>query len=361
MREQDPEFRKEEVQYVMKRFQAVESCSLIGVGSIGKSNLLQHISNDKTKAYYLSQTKATITKSVIIDANLLGPMKDDDQFKCWAGYELMMHRLYLAFYPFEMLGEDAETFYEVYQALQDGTNPLYAYMGLRYFELGMEFFFRRGYHLVFMFDEFEEFMRLMPSKFFQSLRGLRDNHKTQLSYLTFSRKPLTTLVQEYQLSSAEVEPFIELFNDNEYFVGPYNQRDTSNMLNSLLKRHNLEYPDWLKVYLLTATGGFAGILRATFQVIGSLNAPSLSQVDITQKLINRKPVHVECETIWKGLTTEEQVILKAALGVHVEVNHINQNAINLLVLKRLLKINADKTGYTIEPLIFREFLAIHLA
>ena len=43
MRKQPLEFRKEEVSYVMKRWQAAESCALIGVGSVGKTNLLQHL------------------------------------------------------------------------------------------------------------------------------------------------------------------------------------------------------------------------------------------------------------------------------------------------------------------------------
>ena len=104
-------------------------------------------------------------------------------------------------------------------------NPLYAYMGIRYLELGLQFFLRKGIQIVFMFDEFEEMLDQMPVKFFHTLRGLRDNNKQSLSYLTFTRAPLTTLIERKGLDMLKYEPFIELFTDNVYYVGPYNEKD----------------------------------------------------------------------------------------------------------------------------------------
>src|SRR5689334_19726366 len=146
-RSQSMEFRQQEVGYVMERWRAGDSCSLVGVGSVGKSNLLQHLSDETVQSFYMKDVAGGKSfKAIIIDPSLLGPLpsngsNDSDAIRCWAGYELMMHRLFLAFYPFNNLtADDARIFYDTYQALQDGTNPLYAYMGLRYFELGLEIF-----------------------------------------------------------------------------------------------------------------------------------------------------------------------------------------------------------------------------
>ena len=49
MRKQAADFRKEEVSYVMKRWQGAESCSLVGVGSVGKSNLIHHLTAEETQ------------------------------------------------------------------------------------------------------------------------------------------------------------------------------------------------------------------------------------------------------------------------------------------------------------------------
>ena len=162
-RPQPMEFRQQEVGYVMERWRASDSSSLVGVGSVGKSNLLQHLAQPEVQSFYMKDVAGGKKfKAIIIDPALIGPLPgtnnpDMEPIRCWAGYELLMHRLFLSFYPFEDLPpDDARVFYETYQALQDGSNPIYAYMGLRYFELGLEIFMKQGIQIVFMFDEFEE-------------------------------------------------------------------------------------------------------------------------------------------------------------------------------------------------------------
>jgi hypothetical protein len=274
-RKQPLDFRKEDVGRVMERWRALESCSLIGVGSVGKSNLLQHLADPDVQAHYMEHANIQNFKTVIVDPSLLGPLPiagmNMDQIRCWAGYELIMHRLFLAFYPFDVLPkEEAKQFVETYQALQDGTNPLYAYMGLRYFELGLEFFMRRGISMVLMFDEFEEMMRQLPVKFFQTLRGIRDNNKTQLSYLTFTRSPILEIAQQLEIPLLAMEPFAELFTDNNLYIGPYNELDARRMADSLMKRNQKSYDEYIVNFLLWATGRYAGLLRAAFRTLESL-------------------------------------------------------------------------------------------
>src|SRR5215510_13348612 len=123
------EFRREEVSFIMQRWRATDSCSLVGVGSVGKSNLLQHLADPSVQSFYMKDVAGDKQfKAIIIDPTMLGPLpsgtSDAEQVRCWAGYELMMHRLFLAFYPFDnyLNDEDIRLFYETYQALQDGTN-----------------------------------------------------------------------------------------------------------------------------------------------------------------------------------------------------------------------------------------------
>jgi hypothetical protein len=228
------------------------------------------------QAYYMKEVaQGKLFKAIIIDPSLLGPLPSDspdaEQIRCWAGYELMMHRLFLAFYPFDILGEnDGRMFYETYQTLQDGTNPLYAYMGLRYFELGLELFMKRGVQIVFMFDEFEEMLRELPVKFFLTLRGIRDSNKNQLSYLTFTRASIPDVSQSLGIHPLDIEPFAELFNDSVYYVGPYNETDARRMLEGLARRNERSYDDYTLNFLLWATGRYAGLLRASFRALDTL-------------------------------------------------------------------------------------------
>ncbi|MBC8100480.1 MAG: hypothetical protein H7Y11_13640 [Armatimonadetes bacterium] len=364
-RTQPNDFRREEVAQIMQRWRAGESCSLVGVGSVGKSNLLQHISDPATIRHYLGIENPDHFKAITIDPNLLAALPEDgenmQQVQCWAGYELMMHRLYMAFYPFDVLGaEDAERFYNTYLAFQDGSNPLYAYMGLRYFELGLDYFLRRGIRIVFMFDEFEEMMKTLPVKFFLTLRGIRDINKRLLSYLTFTRMPLPSLVEQFDIPMLAIEPFTELFTDNLLYVGPYNELDGQRMAESLMSRNQKNYPDQTVKFLLWSTGRYAGLIRAGFRVIetvGSIDQASMLNDELARKLAAKRPVREECRTIWTSLTPAEHHVLKAAARLtSFASNAETDSAVTLLVQKKLLQ--ADKINQTLEiqPPVFRAFV-----
>ncbi|HVU11802.1 MAG TPA: hypothetical protein VHD90_11010 [Phototrophicaceae bacterium] len=363
-RQYDLDFRKEEVDYIMKHVAGATSCSLVGIGSVGKSNLIQHLSDPNVHASYLGADAASKLKTITIDANMLGPLPPDkdDPMRCWAGYELMMHRLFLAFYPFDMLSDtEASRFYETYLALQNGTNPLYAYMALRYFEVGLQYFIRQGYKIVFLFDEFDEMLKQLPVKFYQTLRGIRDSNKRNLVYITFTRSPLPTLVDRFGISALDIEPFTELFTDNVYYVGPYNDKDARKMLDELQARRQKTFPDNVKELLLQATGRYAGLLRAGFaslEEIGNLAQVTQSVDTLAEALATRSAIRTECKTIWTSLNRSEQYVLKAVAQLTpYKVSTETELAVTMLVQKRLLRLDKTQQRLEIQPPVFRVFVA----
>lgn len=367
-RNQSISFRQHEVGYVMERWRAGDSCSLVGVGSVGKSNLLQHLSNETVQSFYMKDVVGgKVFKAITIDPSMLGPLPsataDQVAMRCWAGYELMMHRLFLAFYPFSNLSEDdGRLFYETYQALQDGNNPLYAYMGLRYFELGLELFMKQGIQVVFMFDEFEEMLKQLPVKFFLTLRGLRDANKKQISYLTFTRSPLLQLVKQYDINALDIEPFTELFNDNLLYVGPYNETDARAMVADLAKRNDKKYEAYALDFILWASGRYAGLLRSSFRTLDSLGPLDANTVmtrgeDLLHELSSRRAVRSECETIWKSLTEEEQNMLREFASSRPSIDPNNyevQQVFALLQQKQLLQLQGNRV--IISPPVFQAYI-----
>jgi hypothetical protein len=351
----------------MERWRAAESCSLVGVGSVGKSNLMQHLSDPDVQAAYMKEVNVEKFKAIIIDPSMLGPLPvegpDAEQIRCWAGYELLMHRMFLAFYKSGVLDEqDTRRFAETYEALQDGTNPLYAYMGLRYFELGLEFFMQNEVQVVFMFDEFEVMLHNLPVKFFLTLRGLRDANKQQLSYLTFTRAPLPQVIKDANIDPLAIEQFIELFNDNLLFVGPYNETDGRRMVDSLMKRNKKRYDDYATSFLLWSTGRFAGLLRAGFRVLDSLNNLDSSTImtksaQLANEMAHKNSIRTECRTIWTSLSDTEQYVLKAAAGLtsFYRDDEIDQ-AVETLAKKYLLRIDTADGRLLIDPPVFHYFV-----
>ncbi len=357
------DFRKEDVTYILDRVNASTSCSLVGVGSIGKSNLIAHLLNPVVHIHYLGGDSANMLKLINIDANMLTLLtagQDDEAHRAWTGFELMMHRLFLAFYPFEALSaDDARSFFTTYQSLQDGRNPLYASMGLRYFELGLAFFLRRGFKLVFLFDEFETMLDRMPVKFFLALRGLRDVYKGQLSYITFARSPLPVLIERIGFDALSIEPFVELFNDHVRYIGPYSTQDAADMVSVLVKRSSRPLSDSTVAALLDATGRFAGMIRAGWSILEMANnyTPTNAQ-DAAVFLGARKSIRLECRTIWDSLNLSEQIVLRAVARLEsYNIDSASEDAVSMLLQKRLLRLDRALNALIVEPPVLRYFIA----
>jgi len=360
------DFRSKETEFVMNCWKAVNSCSLVGVGSVGKSNLLQHLADTDVHRHYLGQSNDANVLAIIIDPSMIGPLPESgpnrDAERCWAGYELMMHRLIMAVISRNLLkADDISELYGFYTALQDGSNPLYAYMGLRYFEFGLNLIIDRlKTRIVFMFDEFEDMLKLLPVKFFLTLRGLRDANRTYITYLTFTRSPLLRLVDRFGISPQEIEPFTELFTDNVWYVGPYNDRDARRMASNLMSRTEKNYPPEALEFLVWATGGYAGLLRSTFHLmdeLGQLDSTNRLNNEMVAELVKKQAIEEECMRMWDSLLPSEHDVLRSLAGLQrIERDTVFDRSVTLLAYKKLLRPDRERNTLTIQPPIFRQFI-----
>jgi len=367
MRKQSLDFRAEETAHIMRRWQSHSSCALVGVSGVGKSNLLHHLADPVVVQHYLGWTTQDF-RAVIIDTNMLVTMRGDDpdvdsQFRAWSGYELMMHRLYMAFYDDPLLDEDdAQAFFRAYQLLQDARNPIFNYMGLRYLERGLDIILKRGLRLVIMFDEAERLFDQMPAKFFLSLRGLRDRYKTQFAYLTFSRWTMSQTAQHYQFNPRSIESFIELFVDHTHYVGPYSHRDATVMIERMIQQHNIaHFPQHLIEYLLYISGGFASLLRAGFRGLqiygGSIDSGDTFKPEAQRRLLSQlltvEGIRAESEAMWFSLTDDERRTVKSfASGIQEPADDSMRRAIDELLRKNILFHDRDEDRILVVPPLF---------
>jgi len=361
MRKHYLRFREAETSYVMECLKNSESCALIGVGSIGKSNLLHHLCDDDILRYYLGDEQAAKTKVIIIDPYMMVAFDETAPLsvRTWAGFEMLMHRLYMAFHPFDILEDDVDAFVNAYRALQDGSNPLHTMMALRYFERGINILLKRDVRIAFLFDEFEEVMLKMPPKFFQALRGLRDMYKKSLSYLTFSREPLNNIAQRVGHPTGSVEAFNELFNDHMLFVGPYTAVDAHAMVERLMQSESKQLSSQVIDYLVQVSGGYAGLLRAAYRAIhdfGNIAPTELIGDALTHRLINRLAIYNECVTIWKSLEVAEQEVLRMVITGRSmrDASYETQMAIAMLMRKGLLR--SEGAALRIAPPLFHLYV-----
>lgn len=346
-------FRQAETQAVLRAWSAGQSVSIVGVGSAGKSNFLQHLTTTGTVPGDILP--------VLIDANLLGPLpKQGDPARgplaFWAGCELILHRIFMALYPFEsMSSSEQTTLYQAYEALQDGTNPLYTMLALRYLELGLDVPLRHGLRIAFLFDEFERFAVLLPAGFFQALRGLRDLHKRQITFTTASRGLLTSVMEDAGADLLDVEPFTELFVDRVIYLSAYTRADAEAMAGDLLVRYGAVMGADTISALIDYTGGHPGLLRAALNAF--IERPVLASTPAAMHppaLLALEGVAQECSAIWSSLSENEQQALLARQAGDCAAGA--GDAELLLQRKRLLSEN----GVAIPP-VFAAFAALSAA
>lgn len=352
------QYREAETRYILGKLNSGSSCALVGVGSVGKSNLLRHLLRPDVQQFYLG-TDAESLHMIFIDPNNmldpLPPIAGSSHPTSWAGYEIMTHRLFRHFQP--MFGslppEVVEELYEVYQSLQDGSNPLTAHVGLRYLEHSIDLMIRQGTRLVFVFDEFEEMLRELPTKFFRTLRGLRDDYKYELMYVTVTRKALPDLITDASYDYDALEPFIELFSDNTRYIGSYSLRDAADIVQQLMERNGVSYPATIQDLLIKISGGHAGLLRSGFSVANEL-IEGLDEDEAAERLIRYRAVQTESHTIWLSLNDREQDILRSLMSNRRDLVDPRSVEVRTLAEKQLVKKGGD--WMSVSPPLFSAYL-----
>lgn len=283
-------FRAEVVSTILHILAAGDSCSVVGIGSVGKSNLMRFLQREDIRRAYLgNQWKTWLF--VYVDVNKL--LKQS----LWGLLELMLHQLLI-----ELTNRKADK--ETLQTLDDlhrrTAAPETRYLALRYLDRAVSLACNRlGLRLVFLLDEFDELCRTMPPLGFAALRALRDDHKYRLMYLVATRLELARLRQEL----GEIETFEELVSPHTVWLGPYSADDARFMLHRLDERHNAHLDTANVDVVLHATGGHPGLLREAYHVARE------RQPNLLESLAVSWHVQDECQRIWLSLTEEEQRFL----------------------------------------------------
>lgn len=358
------DYRSEEVDFILRRWRSGTSICVVGVGSAGKSNLLHHLLETATREHFLKDDAQTIIP-VVIDSNMLGPLAATGsanvrQMRCWSAYELMLHQVYLTLHPFRSFPQaTVDRITDSYHALHDGRNPILGYMALRYFELVIDTVVQSGMRLVFVFDEFDEMLRQIPDDFFRALRAIRDAHKRVVSFTAFTRAPLPALLQRFGFDPADLEPFVELFTDNLLFLGPFSPRDAQRFAADLNARAGQPFSTEALAAIQDVAGGHAGLMRAVFselrQGVRVLDGATLD----VAKLLTCPAPYTEAETIWKGLTPSEQRVLKAVSRLKTyTITEETEQAIQLLIRRRLLVLERPSQKLVVQPPIFAEYVRL---
>jgi hypothetical protein len=211
-------------------------------------------------------------------------------------------------------------------------------------------------HLIVVLDDCDDLLAQAPPAFFSDLRGLRDNYKVRLVYLTLTRREPTFLRE----GTVEYEELFELLSAPGHTlpVAPYVETDGLLMLRRLAARQvparTLTELEARRLYELS--GGHAGLLRSLFfatQYSSALAAASVSAAEWPQ-LAEHADVEGECRKIWDSLEPEEQDDLRRiALGQPATADGLRR-----LERRGLVRLHLNRAAEAFSPIFQRCLPAI---
>jgi DNA-binding winged helix-turn-helix (wHTH) protein len=334
-----PTYRQEIVTRIMDTITAGESCSIVGVASTAKSNLFRFLIRPDVRQKYLGESWGKYL-FLYIDTNSLTELSE------WGLYELLLRRIVEATEGLKVESQWSKLFNDLYQqAVWPEKRPL----ARGYLERGVKNLCQRlGFRLVFLFDEFDKIFRQGDTRFFLSLRALRDEHKYRLSYVVATRDELSRIRENV----GECESFYELFSLNTYGLGPYNRADAINMVQRLAARRGIAVTDADTNLLLRVSGRHPGLLRAAFWALSDGKIDKSG--DIYRQLLDNPDIQAECTKIWDSIGGDERTAL-ADVATGCELRQLDQVIVQLLRLKGLV-IESRASQATIFCRLFQDFV-----
>ena len=297
------EFRSEIIHRVLSVLRSGESCALVGIGSSGKSNIARHLARADVRLRHLG---ADAAQTIILYLN------------CKPLAHRASHDLYLdAMYQLDQALKELDGVFTAIQPeaatllkeAQD--NPERSAMRNLDRALGAAVGAGAG-RVVLILDDCDDLFVKAPPSLFSDLRGLRDNHKPLLVYLTLTRHEpafLRTGVREY-------EELFELISPagHTLAVPPYSEADGFHMLKRLAARQEPPRPisDAAVRRLFELSGGHAGLMRTLFFATAS-EAEALA-LDAGARLAVHPDVKAECRKILDSLEAEERTTLNQMIS-----------------------------------------------
>ncbi|HEU4325937.1 MAG TPA: winged helix-turn-helix domain-containing protein [Roseiflexaceae bacterium] len=287
-------FRADLLGRLLPSLRAGESCALVGVSGVGKSNLVRFLQRPDVQAHYWGDARVWL---VAIDTNGL---VFDELPPEYSLIELVIHRLIR---EAERRGLHSALIAEIdtlHTRLVDQPSLLLA---VRYLErICGRICESQGVQLILMFDQFEDVWQRLDARLFVNLRHIRDELKYRLAYLVFTRERL----QRSRADLDAVESFWELFGAHVFGLEMYSASDAQTMLERICHRRGVPLAPTLCDNTLALSGGHAGLMRAVFWSL--LDGTCRAHPD---DLAAAKPVAEECAKIWQDLPTEEREQLLA--------------------------------------------------
>ena len=289
-------FRFAQIKELAERLRAGESCSVIGVGDTGKSNLARHLMRADVRALHFGDIASKIIY-LYVDCNKLSKFTEHDLYALTL--EVLARTLMEMGGEWALLQPRVDDWWQ--KAVVSGNDAIARHD----LEQAFNAVFAAGaIQIITALDDCDALFRDGSLALLKSLRALRDDFKQRVVYVPVTRREIKRL---HPTHTPEFETFFELMVPHVIVVPPYREADALLMLERLAARQDVSprpLSEAEKSRLVQITGGHAGLVRAAY--FATRRGERALEPDLVTTLSKQAAIRDECKKIWDCLDEFER-------------------------------------------------------
>ncbi len=285
-----PEYRTEICTRILRHVLRGESCTVLGVGSSGKSNVARQLAWAEARAHCLhGQTPdAEGVLGVLVDF-LNNTSGDAAGF-----YRLFLEAMMKASTAEDALARAVPLRADLTQMWERSTETASPDRVRVYLQEAVARCFKGGItHLFFVLDDFDKQLESTPPALLNSLRAIRDDYKGRLTYITMLRREAAFVLSTASRERRDYEDLLDLIAKQVFAVGRFEGVDIDIFIKRLLLQGTRPLGPAEIQRLVAWAGGHAGLMKTLYGAVEKGNLDLLSSNGL-QQAQQRPDVRSDC-------------------------------------------------------------------
>lgn len=287
-----PDSRFSEIEKVLSFIKNGNSCQIVGLPGVGRSNLLgllsynravrqKHLGENQKWFHFVLCNFSEIRKKPLFDAT---------KFIFLSLVDSLRER---------RMDEEYEALDKIFKESVVSKDELVLFQGLK---RAIDFMcIEKELTVVFLFDRFEEYISMLETEFFANLRILRNRAKYRFSIIFSLNRPLEDLIEPMLFAD-----FYEFLAGNIVYLPLLDKPGLDFRISYLEKVSGKKIDKKIIDDVISLTAGHGKLTRLSLEAILSNQEAGIKNKDLKDSFIEQKSIQSALFEIWISLLPEEE-------------------------------------------------------